>query len=39
MALAAWQYLSVSGVSEADAGLASGLVNTSQKIGAAIGLP
>jgi EmrB/QacA subfamily drug resistance transporter len=30
--------LSVSGVSEADAGLASGLVNTSQQIGAAIGL-
>ncbi|MBU1337276.1 MAG: MFS transporter [Alphaproteobacteria bacterium] len=30
--------LSVSGVSEGDAGLASGLVNTSQQIGAAIGL-
>jgi hypothetical protein len=30
--------LSVSGVSEQDAGLASGLVNTSQQIGAAIGL-
>jgi EmrB/QacA subfamily drug resistance transporter len=30
--------LSVSGVSEADAGLASGLVNTSQQVGAAIGL-
>lgn len=30
--------LAVSGVSEADAGLASGLVNTSQQIGAAIGL-
>lgn len=30
--------LSVSGVSEQDAGLASGLVNTSQQVGAAIGL-
>ena len=30
--------LAVSGVSQADAGLASGLVNTSQQIGAAIGL-
>ena len=30
--------LAVSGVSEADAGLASGLVNTSQQVGAAIGL-
>ena len=30
--------LSVSGVAEADAGLASGLVNTSQQVGAAIGL-
>ncbi|MFN4210512.1 MAG: hypothetical protein ACK4G5_08085, partial [Devosia sp.] len=30
--------LSVSGVREADAGLASGLVNTSQQIGSAIGL-
>ena len=30
--------LSVSGVAEADAGLASGLVHTSQQIGASIGL-
>lgn len=38
VAFVAGTELAVSGVSEADAGLASGLVNTSQQIGAAIGL-
>ncbi len=38
LAFVATTELAVSGVSETDAGLASGLVNTSQQIGAAIGL-
>ncbi len=38
LAFVAATELAVSGVAEADAGLASGLINTSQQIGAAIGL-
>lgn len=38
LAFVAVTELAVSGVAEADAGLASGLINTSQQIGAAIGL-